>query len=114
MADFLLRQEPDRRLARKLLAVRALFLLLAVLCLVLVGMEAASGTIVVSSNTSEGGRSAARLRELDWADSPWLYVLGNAWHACLALVFVVGMCLAVETLVRRWHGRPFFKRKYPY
>ena len=112
--DLFLRREPDRRLARKLLVGRAVFALLGVAILVLVGMEAASGEFAAHASVNNSGRSRAVLRDVAWSESPWVFALSVAFYSALYLMFVWGFYLVFEKYARRWHGRPFFKRKYPY
>jgi hypothetical protein len=112
--DLFLRNEPDRRLARKLLVGRALFALLGVLVLLLVGAEAIGGEFGAHAAVGSSGRSRAVLRTLTWSERPFSYALAVLWYSALYLVFVVGFYFVFEKYARRWHGRPFFKRKYPY
>ena len=94
--------------------LRVVFVLLGVAMLFAVGAEAASGEFTAHAASGNHTRSLATLRTLSWSEAPWLYALAVAFYSGLFLLFVFGAYLVFEKFTRRWHGRPFFKRKYPY
>ena len=112
--DPLLRLEPDRRLARKLLAVRLLFLLLAMAWAGLLFAEAATGEMSVHYASAGQSKSLARMRDLTWQESPGLILLSIAFYGGVGLLMIGAWGHVTSNFIRSRHGRPFFKRKYPY
>lgn len=105
----------DARLRRKIAALRVLFSVLETAVIVLVLAMASRGEMLARSSLS-GARadSRASLVALSWADSPILFVLNALWLLLIMSLFVFGAYLAAVRLTKRFHGRPWFRRKYPY
>jgi hypothetical protein len=112
--DPFLGQEPDRRLARKLLAARLLFVLLAMAWVGLLLADASNGEMSVHASSPGRSKSLAYMRVLTWQESPGLFLLSLLFYAGIGLVMVGASGHVASTFIRRWHGRPLFKRKYPY
>jgi len=105
----------DPKLRRKIAVLRAFFLLLETVVVVLILAWASSGEMLARASMS-GARadSRASIGTIYWSDSPMIYVAVTLWHIGSITLFVVGFYLALAKLTEKLHGRPFFRRKYPY
>lgn len=111
----LFKHHADPRLARKIARLRALGLLLGALVVAAVAVVAAGGEMT-ARGSAFGGRfvSDGVLRTIAWSDSPATYLAVATWYAAMGLLLVAGIYAVLARLVERRHGRPFFRRKYPY
>lgn len=109
------RQFDDPKLARKIAILRYGSLMMGLLILVGIALLAASGELTMRG-ASTGGRfvSDGFLRTVKWADEPFLYLLTVTWYVFFSLLSVAAVHVALAKLVGRLHGRPWFRRKYPY
>ncbi|WP_345294463.1 hypothetical protein [Luteimonas vadosa] len=105
----------DRRLARKIAVLRTASAALALLVLATVAMMAARGELIVRGSHA-GGRfvSDGVLKMVSWSDSPLVYVIATIAYLAMGLLLVACMHAVAGKLIENFHGRPLFRRKYPY
>ena len=110
----LLKSYSDLRLFRKITLLRVLFLLLEIVVIIFVVAYASNGEILGRASTGGRANSAATLITIYWSESPFLFSVTTLWYIMSLTLFVVGFYLVFAKLIERLHGRPLFKRKYPY
>lgn len=113
MLRMLLPGHNDPKLNRKIIIVRALFVLAALALVAFVVDAALRGGMPDSVPSTSRRRSGPRL--VTWDASPFEFAsrLGLGLLAMLLLVFFFGFL--AETLVIHRHGaRPLFRRRYPH
>lgn len=105
----------NSRLHRKIAVLRAIFVLLETAVVVLILVSASTGAILARASLS-GARadSRASLGTVYWADSPMMYAVNVLWQIGSLSLFIFGAYLALAKLTKKFHGRPLFRRKYPY
>ncbi len=110
-----LKSYSDPRLRRKIAVLRAFFLVVETAVLVLILAWASTGEILGRSSLS-GARADSRavVIAIRWSESPMIYVVNTLWHIGITTLFIFGFYLALAKLTEKLHGRPLFRRKYPY
>ena len=110
-----LKSYSDPRLRRKIAVLRAFFLVLETAVVALILAWALTGDMLGRSSLS-GARADSRavVIAVRWSESPTIYVVNTLWHLGAITLFIVGCYLALAKIIEKLHGRPLFRRKYPY
>ncbi len=105
----------DQKLARKIARLRVFSAVLAVLGLGFVAALVGSGELT-ARGSSPGGRfvSEGVLKSVTWGADPVVFLATAFWYVAIALILVICFYLVTAKLIERTHGRPLFRRKYPY
>ena len=110
-----LKSYSDPRLRRKIAVLRAFCLVLETAAVALILAWASTGEMLGRSSLS-GARADSRavVIAIHWSESPTIYVVNTLWHIGITTLFVFGFYLALAKIIEKLHGRPLFRRKYPY
>ncbi len=112
----LLKKFDDPRLSRKIAVLRIISFLLSIAWTAFVLSQSIRGEMVATASSNGLSRSISRtyLRTITWDEQPIMFALNLAWLVGIGVLFITGYHIVLAGFIEKRHGRPFFKRKYPY
>lgn len=110
-----LKVHDDQKLARKIARLRAFSAVVAVLGLGSVAALVAGGELTARGSFA-GGRfvSDGVLKSVTWDADPFVFLVTAFGYVAIVLLLVICFYLVTAKLIEKAHGRPLFRRKYPY
>ena len=103
------------KLALKIRRLRSCSLIIAALVPACVAVLASDGKLAARGSAT-GGRfiSDGVSRTVTWSAEPFVFSVTLLWYLFVGFMLVVAFYAVVARIIEKNHGRPFFRRKYPY